>query len=75
MSTKNWTDRLFILFLVIFGLFYIGAKIHFFTRYFKLGLTGYLEEHWVFWAAMAIVSGILACLSWVKRRAERSGSI
>jgi hypothetical protein len=75
MSMKKWTDRLFILFLVVFGMLYIGAKIHFFTRYFKLGPAGYVEKHWVFWAAMAIVSGILALLSWAKTRAERGGSI
>jgi len=74
MHLKKWIDRLFFLFLVVFVLLYVGAKIHFFTRYFKLGPAGYLEEHWVFWAAMAIVSGILACLSWAKRRAERVSS-
>ena len=47
MSTKKWIDRLFFLFLVIFALLYVGAKIHFFTRYFKFGPAGYLEEHWV----------------------------
>jgi hypothetical protein len=71
MSPNKWIDRLFFLFLVIFVLLYVGAKIHFFTRYFKLGPAVYLEEHWVFWAAIAIVSGILACLSVAKRRAER----
>ena len=75
MSMKKWTDRIFILFLVIFVLLYIGAKIHFFTRYFRVGPAGYVEEHWVFWAAMAIVSGILACLSWAKTRADRGSSI
>ena len=74
MHLKKWIDRLFFLFLVVFVLLYVGAKIHFFTRYFKLGPAGYLEEHWVFWAAMAIVSGILACISWAKRRAERRSS-
>jgi len=72
---KKWSDRLRISFLVLFGLLYIGAKIHFFTRYFKLGPADYLEEHWVFWAAMALVSGILACLSWYKRRAEHRSSV
>jgi len=74
MSTKKWIDRLFFLFLVIFVLLYVGAKIHFFTRYFGLGPAGYLEEHWVFWVAMATVCGLLACLSWAKRRAERGSS-
>jgi hypothetical protein len=74
MHLKKWIDRLFFWFLVVFVLLYVGAKIHFFTRYFKLGPAAYLEEHWVFWAAMAIVSGILACLGWAKRRAERASS-
>jgi hypothetical protein len=68
---KKWPDRLSIFLLVMFGLLYIGAKIHFFTRYWKLGAGGYLEGHWVFWVALTIVSGILAYLGWVKRRAER----
>jgi hypothetical protein len=72
---KKWLDRLQIVLLVVFGLFYIAAKIHFFTRYFKLGLGSYLEGHWIFWAAMAIVSGILAFLSWVKKRAEPRSSV
>jgi hypothetical protein len=71
---KRLTDRLTVFLLVVFGLLYIAAKVHFFTRYFKLGSRNYLEEHWVFWAAMAIVSGIVACLSRLKRRDERGNS-
>jgi len=75
MSLKKWLDRLWILLLVIFVLLYVAAKVHFFTRYFKLGPAGYLEEHWVFWAAMAIVNGMLAFLSWFKRSVERRSSV
>jgi TRAP-type C4-dicarboxylate transport system permease small subunit len=74
-SVKKFTDLLAVLLMVIFGLLYIAAKIHFFTRYSKLGPAGYLEEHWVFWAAMALVGAILACVRWVKRRTEYRKSV
>jgi len=57
--------------LVLFGLLYLGAKIHFFTRYGVLGPGKYLEEHWLFWAGMAIICGAVVCLSWMKKRIER----
>jgi hypothetical protein len=33
----KWFERLGLFLLVIFGLLYVGAKIHFFTRYGVLG--------------------------------------
>jgi hypothetical protein len=66
---EKWLDRVGIPLLVIFGLLYVGAKIHFFTRYGVLGPGGYLEEHWPFWAGMAI-GGTAACLGWIKKRLE-----
>jgi hypothetical protein len=51
--------------LVMLGLTYLVAKIHFFTRYAAHDYTAYLAEHWPFWAAMAIIvaaMGILECV-------------
>ena len=49
----KWFERLGLFLLVIFGLLYVGAKIHFFTRYGVLSPGEYVEEHWYFWAGMA----------------------
>jgi hypothetical protein len=68
---QKWLDRASIMLLIVCGLLYVGAKIHFSTRYSPVGLARYLEEHWFFWAAIEIVAGMLACLNWIKRRAER----
>jgi hypothetical protein len=47
-AMTKWFDRASTFLLVIFGLLYVGAKIHFFTRYWPLSLGAYLEEHWPF---------------------------
>ena len=56
--------------LVIFVLLYVGAKIHFFSRFGEPGIGDYLEEHWYFWAGMAVVAGAGALLGFVARRRE-----
>jgi hypothetical protein len=48
---EKWLNGLGVLMMVLFGLIYVGAKIHFFTRYALLEPTGYLEEHWPFGVA------------------------
>jgi hypothetical protein len=53
----KWFERMGVFLLIIFGLPYVGAKIHFFTRYGVLGPGEYVEEHWLFWAGMAIIGG------------------
>jgi hypothetical protein len=63
-------DRANVFLLIIFGLLYIGAKIHFFTRYWPLGPGAYVETHWLFWAGMATVGAIAYCLGWIKDRIE-----
>jgi hypothetical protein len=70
----KWLDGASVFLLVVFGLLYICAKIHFFTRYFKLGPGVYIEEHWAFWVGMASVGAAAACLCWIRRRLERSKS-
>ncbi len=67
---EKWTRRIEIFLLVIFGLLYIGAKIHFFTRYGVLSTGKYLEEHSLFWAGFAIVGGLLAVLDGIRKRHE-----
>ena len=54
------------LLVVLFGI-YILAKFHFFTTYSTLGTAAYLEEHSVYWLAMAAV----ALMAWLlERRSE-----
>ena len=65
--------------LIMFAFVYLGAKIHFFTRYQPYDSFAYLAEHWPFWAAMAIIGvamGIVECVRWFmysKAKAERQG--
>ena len=66
----KWFDRASVFLLVIFGLLYLGAKIHFFTRYWPLSLGAYVEEHWLFWAGMAIVAAIALFLERIRKRIE-----
>jgi hypothetical protein len=54
----KWFDRAEVFCLLIFVLIYIAAKIHFFTGYGSLSAGVYLEQHWLFWAAMALVVAI-----------------
>jgi hypothetical protein len=55
---EKWFDRAEIFCLLILGLIFAAAKIHFFTRYGSLNTVAYLQEHWLFWAAMALVVAI-----------------
>ena len=71
---EKWFARVTVFLLVIFSLLCLGAKIHFFTRYGAVGLGEYLEEHWFFWAGMAIVAGAVACLDWIRKRLEHPRS-
>jgi len=36
-------------------------------RYGVLGAGEYVEEHWFFWAGMATISGVGACLGWIRK--------
>jgi hypothetical protein len=54
---EKWIERVGLFLLVIFGLLYVGAKIHFFTRYGVLGAGEYVEEHWF----------VGACLGWIRK--------
>ena len=70
----KWFERLGLFLLVIFGLLYVGAKIHFFTRYGVLSPGEYVEELWYFWAGMATISGVGVFLGWIRKRFERPKS-
>ena len=61
-------EKINILLLILFGLLYVGAKIHFFTRFGELGIGDYLESHWYFWAAMAVVAAVGSLLSFGAKR-------
>jgi hypothetical protein len=56
--------------LIIFLLLYLGAKIHFFSRFGAASIGDYLEEHWYFWAGMAVVAALGALLSFAAKRRE-----
>jgi hypothetical protein len=58
--------------LVAFGLLYVGAKIHFFTRFGVMGPGRYIEEHWFFWIGLAVPGGSAASVDWFEKR--RKGS-
>jgi hypothetical protein len=46
---EKWFEIVGLFLLIISGLLYVGAKIHFFARYSELGPGKYAEEHWFFW--------------------------
>ncbi len=71
---KKWFLKIDFVLFAVFGLLYLGAKVHFFTRYTMLAPSKYVEEHWYFWLGMAIIGGLLACLSWIRKRIERPKS-
>jgi hypothetical protein len=56
--------------LVVFGLLYVGAKIHFFSRFGAVSLGDYLDAHWYFWAGMAVVAGVGLILNFAIKRRE-----
>ena len=70
---EKWFERVGLFLLVIIGLLY-RAKIHFFTRYSVFGPGEYVEAHWFFWAGMATIGGVAACLGWIRKRLERPKS-
>jgi hypothetical protein len=60
--------RIEIILLVMLGLTYLAAKMHFFMRYQPYDSLAYVTEHWPFWLAMAIIGvtiGIQECVRWV----------
>ena len=46
---------------VIFVLFYLAAKVHFFSTYDPAGIGRYIQEHRFYWAGM----GVAAFLIWL----------
>ena len=56
---RKWTDATTGVLLVLLGLLWAGAKIHFFMRYWHYyeadNLRGYILEHSPFWAGAALV--------------------
>ena len=65
---EKWLERVSVFLVVVCGLLFVGAKIHFFTRYGVLGPGQYVEEHWPFWAGMAVVAGVSTFLAWIGKR-------
>ena len=57
--------------LLIGGLLYVTAKVHFFLRY---GSDDFVSEHWPFWAGMVAVGIVLAILDWLRTRFAGDGS-
>jgi hypothetical protein len=67
---KKRLENINFILLIIFALLYLGAKIHFFSRFGTTGIGDYLEEHWYFWAGMAVVATLGALLSFAAKRRE-----
>ena len=60
---KKWINRAAYFLGLIGGLLYIAAKIHFFTRFGKLGLDDYIKVHYLFWLGFLLIGGLLWILS------------
>jgi hypothetical protein len=45
MRMAKWCVRAEVVLILVLGVIFIGAKIHFFTRYGLLSTGAYLEEH------------------------------
>ena len=63
-------EKINIVLLAVFGLLYVGAKIHFFSRFGAVSLGDYLDAHWYFWAGMAVVAGVGVILNFAIKRRE-----
>jgi hypothetical protein len=63
-------EKINIVLLAVFGLLYVGAKIHFFSRFGAVSLGEYLDAHWYFWAGMALVAGAGLILNFAIKRRE-----
>ncbi len=70
----KWFDRVDRFLAVVFLLLYVGAKLHFFTRYASLSAGAYLEEHVWFWAAMVILALVGMVFAWLRKRFEHPHS-
>jgi len=68
---EKWFDRIDKVLAVAFVSLYVCAKVHFFTRYGKLGLGAYLEEHAWFWACMVIIALAGGFFTFLRRRIAR----
>ncbi len=70
MTWAKWASSI----LVILSLgTYVVAKVHFFTRFFRLPLDKYWAEHWPFTAGLAIMAVLLWLIGlFVDRQGEGS---
>jgi hypothetical protein len=73
MAMRTWADTTTGILLVLLGFLWVGAKVHFFARFWHyLGaddLRGYVVEHSVFWAGMALIGlGFLAIRAMDRRK-------
>jgi hypothetical protein len=56
-----------------FGVVYVAAKIHFFTR-FDGDFGAYFAGHWPYWAGMAMIGILLFALGTLAERLARSAA-
>ncbi len=63
---RKWAERAAVVFVALLVLDWVGAKVHFYTRFWGYmeadNLKGYLAEHWPFWAAAAFIGLALILL-------------
>jgi hypothetical protein len=69
----SWLQFLCVALIVVALVTYVFAKIHFFTRYFKLPLGDYLAEHWPYWAVMDGCLALAFLIGKFGPRKERRG--
>jgi len=51
---------LWVLLLIVYG----AAKVSFFTRYSRMGLSDYVQRHSLYWLAMAAIAFVI----WIKQK-------
>ena len=71
-SRRVWPERVSIGLLLTLGVTWVGAKVHFLTRFGADNVETYMQEHWPFWAAMTLIGVLLLGLGAVERRNSRS---
>ena len=69
---RKWSEITTAVLLVLLGLLWAGAKIHFYTRFWDYlranDLMGYVSEHWPFSAAMAFIALLFVAIGARERR-------
>jgi hypothetical protein len=66
--TRDRFRKIWITLFLLLALVYVLAKMNFFTMYFRTATTEYVQQHSVYWVAMAVIA---AAMWLVEKRFER----